>query len=126
MYKFVRNKPFDSLLEISPTNHIRLNTFNLEFKTIEVWFTDQNGQQLEIEDRINLTLVIKQKIYWCIKIVRIYVKEYGFLSFANYIGKNLSNKYGQILLDSAQNSTTDFIKTTSKDKFDKQQKQLAI
>ena len=34
-------------------------TFNSEFPTIEVWFTDQNSQPLEIEDRINLTLVIK-------------------------------------------------------------------
>ena len=57
--KFVPNKPFRSLLEISPTNHIFLKTFNSEFQTIEVWFTDQNSQTLEIEDRINLTLVIK-------------------------------------------------------------------
>ena len=26
---------------------------------IGVWFTDQNSQPLEIEDRINLTLIIK-------------------------------------------------------------------
>ena len=32
---------------------------------------------------------------------RIYVKGYGFLSFAKYMGKNLSNNYGQKLLDSA-------------------------
>ena len=31
------------------------------------------------------------------------VKEYGFLSFAKKMGKNLSNKYGQKLLDSAKN-----------------------
>ena len=48
-----------SLLEISPTNHIFLKTFNSEFQDIEVWFTDQNSQPLEIEDKINLTLVIK-------------------------------------------------------------------
>ena len=59
LYTFVPNKPFGSLLEISPTNHIFLKTFNSEFQTIEVWFTDQNNQPLEIEDRINLTLVIK-------------------------------------------------------------------
>ena len=59
LYTFVRNKPFGSLLEISPTNHIILKTFNSEFQDIEVWFTDQNIQPLEIEDRINLTLVIK-------------------------------------------------------------------
>ena len=32
-----------------------------------------------------------------------YVKAYGFLSFAKNIGKNLSNKYGQKRLDSAKN-----------------------
>ena len=45
---------------------------------------------------------------------RIYVKGYGFLSFAKNMGKSLSNKYGQKLLDSAKKSTTDAIKTTSK------------
>ena len=59
LYTFVPNKPLGSLLEISPTNHIFLKTFNSEFQTIEVWFTDQNSQPLEIEDRINLTMVIK-------------------------------------------------------------------
>ena len=58
-YTFVPNKPFGSLLEISPTNHIFLKTFNLEYDEIKVWFTDQNSQELEIEDRINLTIVIK-------------------------------------------------------------------
>ena len=33
---------------------------------------------------------------------RIYVKGYGFLSFAKNIDKNLSNKYGQKLLDSSK------------------------
>ena len=44
---------------------------------------------------------------------RIYVKGYGFLSFAKNIGK-YSNKYSQKLLDSAKKSTTDAIKTASK------------
>ena len=59
LYTFVPNKPFGSLLEISPANHIFLKTFNSEFNEIKIWFTDQNSQSLEIEDRINLTLVIK-------------------------------------------------------------------
>ena len=59
LYTFVPNKPFGSLLEISPTNHIFLKTFNSEYDEIKVWFTDQNSQPLEIEDRINLTMVIK-------------------------------------------------------------------
>ena len=45
---------------------------------------------------------------------RIYVKGYGFLSFPKNIGKNVSNKYRQKLLDSAKKSTTDAIKTASK------------
>ena len=47
---------------------------------------------------------------------RIYVKVkgYGFLSFAKNMCENLSNKYGEKLLDSAKKSTTDAIKTTLK------------
>ena len=59
LYTFVPNKPFGSFLEISPTNHIFLKTFNSEYNEIKVWFTDQNSQPLEMEDRINLTMVIK-------------------------------------------------------------------
>ena len=52
---------------------------------------------------------------------RIYVKGYGFLSFAKNMGthatkvaKNLSRKYIQNLLDSPKKSTADAIKTASK------------
>ena len=38
LYTFVPNKPFGSLLEISPTNQIFLKTFNSEYDEIEVWF----------------------------------------------------------------------------------------
>ena len=58
LYTFVRNKPFGSLLEISPTNHIFLKTFNSEFQEISIWFTDQNSKPLEVENKINLTLII--------------------------------------------------------------------
>ena len=44
----------------------------------------------------------------------IYVKSYEFLYFAKNMGKNLSNKYGQKLLDTAKKSTTDAMKTASK------------
>ena len=47
LHTFVPNKPFGSLLEISPTNHIFLKTFNSEFQEIEVWFTDQTSKPLE-------------------------------------------------------------------------------
>ena len=59
LYTFIPNKPFGSLLEISPTNHIFLRTFNSEFQEIKVSFTDQASKPLEVEDKINLTLIIK-------------------------------------------------------------------
>ena len=46
-----------------------------------------------------------------------YVKGNGFLSFLSFgknIGKHLSTKYGQKLLDGAKKLTTDAIKTASK------------
>ena len=78
-------------------------------------------------------MVIKMKTA-CIKMrysieprdICIYVKGYGFLSFAKNMSKSLSNKYGQKLLDSAKKSTTDAIKTASKRAIQKQQKQLVI
>ena len=51
LYTFVPNKPFGSLLEISPTYHIFLKTFNLEFHEISILFTDQNSKPLEVEDK---------------------------------------------------------------------------
>ena len=60
LYTFVPNKSFGSLLKISPTNHVFLKAFNSEYDEIQVWFTDQNSQSLEIEDRINLTMVINE------------------------------------------------------------------
>ena len=58
-YTFVLNKPLGSLLEISPTNHIFLKTFSSKYDEIKLWFTDRNSKPLEMEDRINLTKVIK-------------------------------------------------------------------
>ena len=36
LYAFVPNKPFGSLFEISPRNHIFLKTFDSEFREIKV------------------------------------------------------------------------------------------
>ena len=36
LYTFIPNKPFGTLLEISPTNHIFLKTFNSEYDKIKV------------------------------------------------------------------------------------------
>ena len=58
LYTFVSKKSFGQLLHISPKNFILLKTFNSEFSYIEVCFTDQNSKPLDIEDKINITLVI--------------------------------------------------------------------
>ena len=59
LFTFVTSKTFGSLLEISPTNHVFLKTFNSEFQEIKIWFTNQTSTPLEVEDRINVTLIIK-------------------------------------------------------------------
>ena len=65
---------------------------------------------------------------------RIFVKCYGFLSFAKYMGrnigknisKNLSSKYSQKLIYHAQQSATNALKTFQKEQSKKQWKQLVI
>ena len=59
LFTFVPNKAFGSLLEISPTNQVFLKTFNSEFQEVKIWFTDQTSKPLELEDKINITLIIK-------------------------------------------------------------------
>ena len=59
LYTFVPNKTFGSLLEISPTNQVFLKTFNSEFQEVKIWFTDQTSKPLELEDKINITLIIR-------------------------------------------------------------------
>ena len=58
LYTFVPNKSFGQLLDISPEHFIFLKTFDPEFSYIEVWFSDQSSNPLEIGDKINITLVI--------------------------------------------------------------------
>ena len=58
MYIFVPSKSFGTLLDISPKNFIFQKAFDSEFSYIEVNFTNQNFKSLEIEHKINITLVI--------------------------------------------------------------------
>ena len=58
LYPFVPNKSVGQLLDISPKDFIFLKTFDSEFSHIEVWLTDQNYKPLDIEDKVNITLVI--------------------------------------------------------------------
>ena len=58
LFTFFSNKQFEQLITVAPHSLTMLNTANTEFSSIEVWFTDQNSKQLEIEDNINMTLLI--------------------------------------------------------------------
>ena len=55
---FVPNKQFGQLINISSHSLTMLSTTNTAFLSIEVWFTDQNSEALEIEDNVNMTLII--------------------------------------------------------------------
>ena len=56
--KFVSNKPLGQLFNISPKKLLFSKTLNPEFSYIEVWSTDQGFKPLQIEYKINITLVI--------------------------------------------------------------------
>ena len=58
LFTFVPNKQFGQLINIAPHTLTMLNTTNTEFSFVEVWFTDQNSRQLEIEDNVYMTLII--------------------------------------------------------------------
>ena len=58
LYTFFPNKSFGQLLDSSLKNFTFLKTFASVFLYIEVRFTDQNSKPLEIEDKVNITLVI--------------------------------------------------------------------
>ena len=58
LFTFVPNKQYGQLISILPHTLIFLKTMNTEFSEIEVWFTDQNNNALEIEDNVNISLTI--------------------------------------------------------------------
>ena len=58
IHLFQISQLFGQLLDVSPKNFIFLKPFDSDFSCIEVWLTNQNSKPLEIEDKINITLVI--------------------------------------------------------------------
>ena len=61
LYTFTPNKSYIYLLNFEPSNLAFLKAYNTEFDEIIINIMDQNGRQLEIEDRINLTLLINKQ-----------------------------------------------------------------
>ena len=43
-----------------PSNLVFLESYNTEFDEVIATFTDQNGRPLKIEEKVNLTLLIKK------------------------------------------------------------------
>ena len=58
LFTFAPTKQYGQLISISPHSLVFLKTMNTEFSEIEVWFTDQNNNALEIEDNVNISLII--------------------------------------------------------------------
>ena len=58
LFTFVPNKQYVQLISISPNSLFFLKTMNTEFSEIEIWFTDQNNNSLEIESNVNISLII--------------------------------------------------------------------
>ena len=58
LFTFVPNKKCGQLISISPHSLTFLKTMNTEFSEIDIWFTDQNNNALEIEDNVNISLII--------------------------------------------------------------------
>ena len=56
LYTFTPNKFYAYLLNVEPSNLVFLKTYNTEFDEI-IKFRDQDGRPLEIEDKVNLTLL---------------------------------------------------------------------
>ena len=47
-------------MNILPMNQIYTETFRSKFSHIEIWFTNKNSKLLEIDERLNLTIVINE------------------------------------------------------------------
>ena len=58
LFTFVPTKQYGQLISISPHSLVFLKTMNMDFSEIEIWFTDQNNNALEIEDNVNISLII--------------------------------------------------------------------
>ena len=60
LHTFTPNKSYVYQLNVEPSNFVFLKTYNTEFDEIIITFTDQNGRLLEIEGKVNLTLLINK------------------------------------------------------------------
>ena len=57
LHYFTPNKSYAYLLNVEPSNSAFLKTHITEFDEVIITFIDQNGRPLEIEDKVNVTLL---------------------------------------------------------------------
>ena len=72
LFTFVPTEQYGKLISISPHSLVFFKTMNMEFSEIELWFTDQHNNALEIEDNVNISLIINTSY---IIIIYIYKKK---------------------------------------------------
>ena len=58
LYTFTPNKCYDYLLNVERSNLVFFKTYNTEFDKIIITFTDHNCRQIQMDDKVNLTLLI--------------------------------------------------------------------
>ena len=59
LYEFVPDKTFGQLISVKPPVFIECKTSDSIFDYIQIWFTDQDNNSLQIEDRVSVTLIIQ-------------------------------------------------------------------
>ena len=59
LYEFVPDKNFGQLISVKPPGFVQCKTSGTIFDYIEIWFTDQNNDSLQIEDKVSVTLIIQ-------------------------------------------------------------------
>ena len=59
LHEFVPDKTFGQLISVKPPVFIQCKTTDTIFDYIEIWFTDQDNNSLQIEDKLSVTLIIQ-------------------------------------------------------------------
>ena len=124
LFTFVPTKQYGQLISISPHSLVFLKTMNTDFSEIEIWFTDQNNNALEIEYNVNISLIINTssiivdnyKMRYSLEPHYIrYVQGQGFISFA----RNIGNKYGKSIINSKNAKKIFDVSKSMKNKYGK-------
>ena len=59
LYEFVPDQSFGKLISVKPPVFIQCKTTDSIFDHIEIWFTDQDNNYLQIENKVSVTLIIQ-------------------------------------------------------------------